>query len=383
MANEQVLNTRLQLLYDTYDAWNTEAAKAVVLKAGEVAFVEVTNEDSTKDVIFKVGDGTTTFGNLRWGSANAADVDAWAKKSETEFLEYLNGLLTTQGGLADGPFVKVSDYDEFVTEIKGEDYDKTGEGAIAYKSISTLNKAIADLEAEVSGTDSTSGATIGSRVKGLEDLVGKPAAEGQDPTGLHLADKEIWDYVKDGEGSLISKIDENAQDIKELNDNFDSKVADKVNAMLNTDTNQAAIDTYEEMIAFFADHAEDGATAKEIVADVNTINETLYDETNGLVKKVDEYITSNDEAIDAIEKDIADKDKALWDYVRDAEGSLDKRITANDTDNKALWKYLTGSETATTATSNITERVDSIEQVLVKKTDTLILQCGNVATLTA
>jgi len=476
MANEQILQTRVQLLYDTLSNWESDAAKAVVLKAGEVAFVEVTNEDGSKDVIFKVGDGVTPFGTLAYGSAKAADVEAWAKQSEEEFLEYLNGLLTTEGKLENGPFVQVSNYDEFVTAIKG--YDEADETQPAYKSVKALSDAIANLEAEVTGGVAGNGQTISARVGELETSVGKAATDTEEATGLFLADEQIWEYVKDGEDSLAAQIDKNAEDIKTLNDNFDKNVEDKVNAMLNTDTNQAAIDTYNEMLEFFAGHEEDGATATQIVTDINDINEALFDTTGedgsvtkkGLVTKVDEYITANDEAIGELEQDVADKDKALWDYVRDeegslvkqieandtelaainatlygteaaeggeatkglvdkvdeyitandeavealetavgkpaaegqdatglyaadkalwdyvrdADGSLDKRVAANDADNKALWKYITGSESSATAAEgkDLVTRLDAVEQVFVKNTDTLVLQCGNVASLT-
>ena len=80
---EKILNTRLQLKYDTWTNWNTDTAKAIVLKKGEVAFVEIPS--ATGDVtqvpaiLMKVGDGVKTFANLPWVKATAADVFPWAK----------------------------------------------------------------------------------------------------------------------------------------------------------------------------------------------------------------------------------------------------------------------------------------------------------------
>lgn len=77
---EKILNTRIQLKYDTLANWNSSS---FILKKGEIAIVEVpTTEGSTlQPVMFKVGDGSKTFGQLDWASAKAADVFGWAKQS--------------------------------------------------------------------------------------------------------------------------------------------------------------------------------------------------------------------------------------------------------------------------------------------------------------
>ena len=90
MANEKIMNTRIQLKYDSYDNWLSHSS--VILKAGEVAIAYLgpshtdlpTPEgvNKTHPVLFKVGDGVTTFANLPWASALAADVYAWAKEDK-------------------------------------------------------------------------------------------------------------------------------------------------------------------------------------------------------------------------------------------------------------------------------------------------------------
>lgn len=78
----KTLKTRIQLKYDTLANWNAVASTFVPNK-GEVCFVEIPTDDATATtaptVLFKVGDGATTWGALKWGSALAADVYAWAK----------------------------------------------------------------------------------------------------------------------------------------------------------------------------------------------------------------------------------------------------------------------------------------------------------------
>lgn len=83
----KTLKTRIQLKYDTLANWNAVASTFVPNK-GEVCFVEIPTGDATATtaptVLFKVGDGTTTWGALKWGSALAADVYAWAKASSPQ-----------------------------------------------------------------------------------------------------------------------------------------------------------------------------------------------------------------------------------------------------------------------------------------------------------
>ena len=77
------LSTRIKLKYDTLANWSTANP---VLLAGEVAVVAIpTSEANTVGqvtkpaIVFKVGDGTTTFANLPYASGLAADVYGWAK----------------------------------------------------------------------------------------------------------------------------------------------------------------------------------------------------------------------------------------------------------------------------------------------------------------
>ena len=86
---EKILNTRIQLKYDSYENWSkidVEGQGAnLVLKEGEVGICyipEKTAVDGIKNpphVMMKVGDGVTPFASLKWLSARAADVEDWAK----------------------------------------------------------------------------------------------------------------------------------------------------------------------------------------------------------------------------------------------------------------------------------------------------------------
>ena len=86
---EKILNTRIQLKYDSYENWSkidVEGQGAnLVLKEGEVGICYIpknTVVDGIKNpphVMLKVGDGSTPFASLEWLSARAADVENWAK----------------------------------------------------------------------------------------------------------------------------------------------------------------------------------------------------------------------------------------------------------------------------------------------------------------
>ena len=86
---EKILNTRIQLKYDSYENWSkidVEGQGAnLILKEGEVGICYIPEEtvvDGIKNpphVMLKVGDGSTPFASLKWLSARAADVENWAK----------------------------------------------------------------------------------------------------------------------------------------------------------------------------------------------------------------------------------------------------------------------------------------------------------------
>lgn len=83
---EKVLQTRIQLKYDTYENWSKANP---VLKKGEMAIATIgksptqaVNSITAPQVILKIGDGTTAYNNLPFASALAADVYGWAKSSD-------------------------------------------------------------------------------------------------------------------------------------------------------------------------------------------------------------------------------------------------------------------------------------------------------------
>lgn len=128
MADTKTLNTRISLKYGKIGDW-TDSFKPL---KGEVCFAEVetTKTDaagniiSVPAVVFKVGDGVKTFGELPWASALAADVYEWAKEA---------GLSVDTTKAPEGQFMEgfawegdelVPKFRNFITEINETNKDK-------------------------------------------------------------------------------------------------------------------------------------------------------------------------------------------------------------------------------------------------------------------
>lgn len=101
IENAKTLNVRIKNKYDSYENW---AASGLVLEAGEIAIayttVNVTVDNGTVEqhpaLLMKVGDGEKTFANLPWLSAKAADVPAYAKKSEADFKAWVKTFISIE-----------------------------------------------------------------------------------------------------------------------------------------------------------------------------------------------------------------------------------------------------------------------------------------------
>lgn len=90
------LNSRISLRYDTYDNWNTSSGKAAVLNKGEVGVCAIGGDSTTQPTImFKVGNGKSTFEELPWSSGLAADVYSWAKAAGISIIENGSGEIIT------------------------------------------------------------------------------------------------------------------------------------------------------------------------------------------------------------------------------------------------------------------------------------------------
>ena len=73
------LNTRIKLKYDTLTNWSTANPVLVAVVAIPTSEANTVGQVTKPAIVFKVGDGTTTFANLPYASGLAADVYGWAK----------------------------------------------------------------------------------------------------------------------------------------------------------------------------------------------------------------------------------------------------------------------------------------------------------------
>jgi hypothetical protein len=205
MATEKLLQTRIQLKYDSYSEWI--AHKNVVLKAGEIGICAIPSGSSAMNgdgarpqILFKVGDGTTTWENLPWASAKAADVYDWAKAAS---------LPVTKIGT--GNVVSSISWDETTKGIKFETIDVAT--AASFKEVSDnlselttkvnamytneqIDTKVAD--AKKTGTDAAAAlenykTTNDARVKAAEDRI----AAIEDPKDGILAEAKAYADSKD------------------------------------------------------------------------------------------------------------------------------------------------------------------------------------------
>ena len=136
MAN--VINTRIQLKYDTLSNWNASTFKPL---KGEVciAKVDVTQPENSllQPIMFKVGDGDHTFAELGWTSAKAADVYAWAKEAS---------ITVNKDGT--GNVVAGIEWDDTANGGKGG-LKYTTESVATSEGLEAVQKAIEDINKEL------------------------------------------------------------------------------------------------------------------------------------------------------------------------------------------------------------------------------------------
>lgn len=89
------IKTRVALRTGDYAYWTTGAGKDIELYKGEVCICTVAKADdqatTAPTVLFKVADANgKKFADLDWCSAKAADVYDWAKKSQEDFITWVN-----------------------------------------------------------------------------------------------------------------------------------------------------------------------------------------------------------------------------------------------------------------------------------------------------
>lgn len=304
MAVEKILNTRIQLKYDSYANWTSNNP---ALKSGEVAIAYLTTAGAVKPgdgdtqhpVLFKVGPGN--FNDLPWASALAADVHSWAKKTESEFITWVKDL------------VSIEDIDTYSkAEIDGKfTANSTADQKYAKEYADSLAKnydAAGTAQGLIEGLDVTDTAVTGQYVSAVSEVDGKVVVSRADlPTytlatgsangtvafnGADVAVKGLGsaaytdakDYEKSGEAAKVSASLEN---YKTTNDAAVAAAAAK---------GQQGIDDAATALA--------KANEKTTMAEVEAKDYATKAEAQAMANSKDAAIKAAQDAADAAQADI-------------------------------------------------------------------------------
>lgn len=226
------LKTKIALKYIDFATWSTEAFKAEKPLKGEVWFCEIPQGNATATtaptVLFKVGDGVNTFGALNWCSALAADVHAWAKKSQDEFITWVNTVVehpaapvittgSANGTIAvDGTDVAVkglgsaayTDANAYATAEQGGKADAAAAAIATYGDIVTHNAAEfapADIDTGIHAVDLVTGANNGT-VKLTVDGADKEVAVAGLKDAAYVTVESLNKTAKDYADAVEAKI---------------------------------------------------------------------------------------------------------------------------------------------------------------------------------
>ena len=335
MANPQFY-TRIQLKYDTWANWNTTAALAKIPLKGEVCLVEVPSGTATgaaqatpPSVLMKVGDGTTTFAQLPWLSALSADVHSWAKKSESDFLSWLDttGKFATDAELAavngavEALANRVTPLETAKTDHEtrlGDLEAALGTGGSTENSISKRVEALEDSMETVQGAASVAGSIAEAKKAGTDAAAAASTADGKAVAAQSAVDAVELQLtgIAAGNGTVKAAIDEaaakgqGAQDavdaIEEVLEGYttkgsvasaingldgrldaaegtlqdhttqlgtvDSRITSAINEFATKISSDGTINTFKELVDYVAEHED---VASVLVADTEILNKVL------------------------------------------------------------------------------------------------------------
>jgi hypothetical protein len=334
MATEKILNTRIQLKYDSYANWSS---KNPLLKSGEVAIAHLasahtttTPDNGTHPVMFKVGPGN--FNDLPWVSALAADVHGWAKKSEADFKTWVKGLIE----VSDIDAYSKAQIDKMFSDNAAADQAHANAAAATAKS-EAIAAAATDAAAKVKeladGAVADNTAAIAAIKDGSTGILAEAKAYADQAEADAVAsaknytdarEAEIKKYADQAEADALSaaKAYTDAREV-EIKKYADQAEADALSAAkAYTDEREAAITTAYQA---YADQAEADAlsAAKAYADDLKDaiLGEGIKD-TFDTLKEIQDWIegdgvnaTELTGAIAAEAKTREDADKAINDRI--------------------------------------------------------------------
>ena len=224
---EKILNTRVQLKYDTFKNWTDHNPE---LLSGEVAIAILGNthtttspDNGTHPVVMKVGPGK--YNSLPFVSALAADVYAWAKQDEGTFVDNFLSLKTsdnkTMKDVLDGVFATDA---ELTTAISGVQTSISGiiDRVVALEGkvdVDKVSKAISEAVAEEAArADAAEKKVLEDAKKYTEEEINKIV------TGSGYATTDYVDDAVAAHETAVNKTLESYSTTKEMDDAIDADV---------------------------------------------------------------------------------------------------------------------------------------------------------------
>ena len=350
-VNEKILNTRIVLKNDDLATWNSSS---IILKKGEIALAAVSSATNgnyeVPTYLMKVGDGVSTFANLKWVAAAAADVYDWAKKENPTIEELPANLKTAIKNLQSAVGEGGSVADSIAAAINALDVT---DAAVEHQFVT----AVSETDGKISVTRAAlTAADI--PMLGMDKITGLDVALG---AKLAIAD---FNTFKTTNSEAIA-------DAKAAGTNA-SNALDTYKA-----SNDAAVKANADAIAAIKDDANIDSFA-DVVAELakkqNTGDYATKAEAQG-------YANAKDEAIKAA-KDAADAAQADVDNLETYVGTLPEGVTATDIVGYIQEKTAgIATEGAMTELGNrvtaVEEKVSTIEEDYLKAADKTELQ-GNI-----
>ena len=333
MANEKILNTRVQLKYDTLANWN---ASTFIPKKGEmcIATVDTAQKDAKGNIItvptllIKVGSGAegATFSTLPFVSAPAADVYDWAKKDEAtfvkEFLSMKNGNTTMQA-LLDGVFATDAELSTAIAGVQSQIDALADRMATAEDKITALETDLAahkENVATIHNMQAQTDAALLTKIQENRQSIADEAAA-REALALSVAqsdealENQISDVAKDlaahkenvanihnmqaqNDAALLTKIQKNRDDIA-----ANKAAQDAVNAA-QAETNATLNAGIEKNAADLVAHKNDMATIHDLQGQIDA-------ELSLRIKTNKQDIAANKAAQDEVNAGVAADIKAI------------------------------------------------------------------------
>lgn len=255
---EKLLQTRIQLKYDTYANWMTNNP---ILKAGEVAIATIPSGESNDigtitsnnlpNVVIKVGDGTSDYQHLKFVSGLAADVYGWAKEKDkptyaateiTGLEEYIDEAIGDHNEIqdTDTQYTLVPGTGTYVYDLMSRGKGETGySNKVATIDLTAVNTRLSDLETAVGEG--------GSVAQQIATEIGKLDSDDSAITGQFVTAVSETDGVISVSRAALKETDIPTLQISKVNglqDALDSKQANLTfDGTYNASTNKAATQT--------------------------------------------------------------------------------------------------------------------------------------------